>query len=214
MQKKIKNILKKILRIIPTYNIQSVSRIRLNIELRRLFKRLKPGKILDVGSKESPYKKYLPCLQYMRLDIDKNTNPDICCDIHHIQFQSDYFDIVIATEVLEHLHEPQQAVNEIKRVLKPGGTCILSTKFIHQYHPDPGDYFRFTWDSLNYFFRTFSHLEVHHYGNRVQVLWQVINSGKIRKIFGIFLNIFNPLIARLHSKNTTFPLGFVVYAQK
>lgn len=193
-----------------TLKIPTVTRISLNLVLRRQFKRLKPGKVLDVGSNISPYKKYIPHTEYLRMDIDERTKPDICCDIHHIKWKSNYFDIVIATEVLEHLYEPQRAVNEIYRVLKPGGVCILSTRFIYPYHPLPEDHYRFTRDSLSYLFRKFSKVEIYPHGNRLQAIWEMINSGKIR----IFLNVFNPIIARINFKDEKFPCGFVVWAQK
>jgi SAM-dependent methyltransferase len=206
-----KEFLKKyVLPFIPTLKIKSVSRISLDFELKRHFKRLKRGIVLDVGSKHAPYRCYIPAVKYMRLDIDKKSQPDICCDLHKIDWQSNYFDTVIATEVLEHLYDPQKVVDEIYRILKPNGICIASTRFIHPYHPDPKDYYRFTWDSLNYLFRRFSKVEVHHHGNKIQAIWQLINVGKI----SILLNIFNPLLARISSKRTIMPCGFVIYAQK
>lgn len=195
---------------IPTLKIKSVSRTSLDLELGKQFKRLKPGIVLDVGSKYSPYKKYFLFKRYMRLDVKNKTKPDICSDLQNVEWESNYFDTIIATEVLEHIAEPQKAVNEIWRLLKPGGVCILSTRFIHQYHPDPKDYYRFTWDSLNYLFREFSIIEINHHGNRFQSIWQIICSGKI----AIILNIFNPIFARIHSKKTRCPNGFVVYAVK
>ncbi|MFC2093879.1 hypothetical protein ACFLSV_08260, partial [Bacteroidota bacterium] len=78
------------------------------------------------------------------------------------------------------------------------------------YHPDPKDYYRFTWDSLNYLFRKFGKVEIYHHGNRIQAIWQLFNMGKI----SILLNLFNPLLARISSKKTTMPCGFVIYAQK
>ncbi len=97
------------------------------------------------------------------------------------------------------------------RVLKPGGVCILSTRFLYRYHPDPEDHYRFTWDSLRYLFRNFRHVEVHHHGNRAQVIWEIINAGGRSRVV---LNLLNPLIAKLSSSRTRFPLGFVVYAEK
>jgi SAM-dependent methyltransferase len=195
---------------IPTLTMKSVSRASLDLELRRQFTRIKPGIVLDVGSKHSPYKKYISFKKYMRLDIDNRTQPEICSDLQNVEWESNYFDTIIATEVLEHIREPQKAIDEIYRLLKPGGVCILSTRFIHPYHPDPKDYYRFTWDSLDYFFRKFSKTEINHHGNRFQSLWQIICSGKI----AIVLNIFNPIFSRVHFKKTRCPCGFVVYAIK
>lgn len=202
--------MKNISRFIPTLKIPTVSRISLDSELLKQFKRLNPGVVLDAGSTDSPYKKHIPHTRYITLDIDERSKPDICCDIHDIKWQSNYFDTVIAIEVLEHLHDPQKAVNEIHRVIKKGGICIASTRFIYPYHPHPKDYFRYTWDSLNNIFKVFNNVEIFHHGNRVQALWQILSFGKSR----VILNIFNPLIAKIKFKNTKFPLGFVVYAQK
>jgi len=195
---------------IPTSRIRSVTEISRDMELKRQFARLRPGIVLDAGSRDSPYKRFIPHTKYLRLDIDKSSEPDICCDLHDIDWEADYFDTVIITEVLEHLYDPQKAIDNIHRVLKPNGVCILSTRFMFPYHPDPKDYYRFTQDSLSYLFRNFRRAEIHHHGNRVQVMWQTINIGKVNA----FLNVLNPLFARIMSKNTNFPSGFIVYAEK
>lgn len=201
---------KYILPYIPTLKIKSTARIGMDFELNKQFKRLKPGIVLDVGSEYSPYKNKIPYKKYMRLDVNKKTKPDICCDIHKIKWKSNYFDTIIATEVLEHLYDPQKVVDELYRILKSGGICIASTRFIQMYHPMPKDYYRFTWDSLNYLFKKFKKVEIYHHGNKLQMLWHMFNSEKTRML----LNIFNPLFARIKTKKTRFPLGFVVYAEK
>jgi SAM-dependent methyltransferase len=188
-----------------------VNRISLDRELIRHFQRLKPGVVLDVGAKASPYRTHVPAERYLRLDIDAAKQPDICCDVHDLEWHGDPFDTVLAIEILEHLYDPQRAVDRVHSVLKTGGVCILSTRFIYRYHPDPHDFYRFTWDSLRYLFRNFRHVEVHHHGNRAQVIWEIINAGGRSRVF---LNLLNPVIARFTSARTKFPLGFVVYAEK
>lgn len=196
---------------IPTLKIRSVNRLTLERELLRQFARLQPGVVLDVGAKAAPYRAQVPADRYLRLDIDPAKGPDICCDVHELVWQSDYFDTIIAIEILEHLYDPQRAIDRLFDVLKPGGVCILSTRFFFRYHPDPEDHYRFTWDSLRYLFRRFEHVEVHHHGNRAQVLWEIINAGGRSRVV---LNLLNPLVAQLSSSRTKFPLGFVVYARK
>lgn len=203
--------LKDFIRKIPTTKIKSVTRISLEVELKKHLKRLKPGRVLDVGSKCSPYFKFIPKKEYKRLDIVPDTKPDYVEDLHDLRnLPKNKFDTVIATEVLEHLYNPQKAVEEIRTVLKKGGVCIATTRFFYPYHPDPSDYFRFTWDSLRYLFRDYSKVEIHHHGNYIQMLWQMVNTGK----FGVVLNLLNPIFARTKSKKTKYPLGFVVYAIK
>ena len=196
---------------VPTLRIPSVNRISLDRELGRHFRRLKPGTVLDVGAKGSPYERCIPHTRYMRLDKDNSKGPDICCDLHELEWSADYFDTVIALEILEHLYDPQRAIDRIFHILKPGGVCILSTRFFYRYHPDPEDHYRFTWDSLGYLFRKFRHVEVHHHGSRIQVLWEIINAGGRTQVL---LNLLNPLVAQLKSERTRFSLGFVVYAEK
>ena len=129
----------------------------------------------------------------------------------HLGGGGDPFDTVLAIEFREHLYDPQRAIDRIHDVLKPGGVCILSTRFMYRYHPDPQDHYRFTWDSLKHLFRNFRHVEVIHHGNRLQVIWEIINAGGRSRVL---LNLLNPLIASFSSSRTKFPLGFVVYAQK
>lgn len=194
-----------------------VSAISLDVELRRQFKRLQPGVVLDVGAGAAPHRQFIPATRYLRLDNDAARAPDLCCDLHAIQWESEYFDTVIATEVLEHLADPQKAVEEIRRVLKPGGVCILSTRFIYRYHPAPKDYYRFTRDSLQHLFAAFHSVEVYHHGNRVQALWEMTTDfgySTFGKIMRVLFSPLNALLARSRFTHTNYPSGFVVYARK
>lgn len=47
-------------------------------------------------------------------------------DIIALPFEDDFFDVVIATETLEHVFEYEKAIAELKRVLKPGGVLMVT----------------------------------------------------------------------------------------
>ena len=47
-------------------------------------------------------------------------------DIYHLPFRDNYFDLVICSEILEHLHDEKAAVSEAVRVLKPGKDLVVS----------------------------------------------------------------------------------------
>lgn len=87
------------------------------------------------------------------LDIDPKRLPDTVGDVHILPFPDSSFEFILCTEVLEHLHTPHQAIAEMSRVLKPGGTLILTTRFVFPIHDAPHDYFRYTTYGLQHLFK-------------------------------------------------------------
>ena len=57
-------------------------------------------------------------------------------------------DVVLSTQVLEHVTDPAVYLAECVRVLRPGGRLLLTTHGTMFYHPDPVDYWRWTCDGL------------------------------------------------------------------
>jgi SAM-dependent methyltransferase len=177
-----------------------------------MLRSLRPGVVMDVGAKDARYRRLVPAKEYLTLDIRTDVGADIVGDLHDVPREGDSLDTVIATEVLEHCHDPAKAVGEIHRLLRPGGVCVLSTRFIHPYHPDPHDYFRFTRDGLEHVFRDFTSVEVVSLGNRLQSAWLMI-PGRPR-ILAAIVGLLDPLVAGTPSTNTRCPGGFLVRAVK
>jgi SAM-dependent methyltransferase len=74
-----------------------------------------------------------------------------------LQFPDQAFDFVFSDQVLEHVEgDPQQAIDESWRVLRPGGIAVHTTCFINPIHPFPKDFWRFTPDALALLGRKFS----------------------------------------------------------
>ena len=57
-------------------------------------------------------------------------------------------DCIKCTELLEHVEYPEKVLDEISRILKPGGALILSVPFSVEIHSDPYDFHRFTDEKL------------------------------------------------------------------
>jgi SAM-dependent methyltransferase len=76
----------------------------------------------------------------------------MCGTAYEIPSEPDSFDGALCTAVLEHLEEPEKAIRECHRVLKPGGIAIYSVPFIWHLHEEPRDFFRFSKYGLRYLF--------------------------------------------------------------
>jgi SAM-dependent methyltransferase len=73
-------------------------------------------------------------------------------DIAHLPFASESLDLLIASEVVEHMPDPAQVIREIARVLRPGGRLILTMPLeshtpAHAHTLDQPDDFRFLCES-------------------------------------------------------------------
>ncbi|HEY2777588.1 MAG TPA: class I SAM-dependent methyltransferase [Gaiellaceae bacterium] len=111
-------------------------------------------RILDVGCGDKPYYPFFnTAADYTGLDVQQNPNADLHGAAEAIPAPDDAFDLVICTQVLEHADDPALAVREMHRVTAPGGRILLSTHGTQVYHPNPGDYWRWTHTGLERLFR-------------------------------------------------------------
>lgn len=60
--------------------------------------------------------------------------------------------LVISQEVLEHVEHPREWLNEVRRVLRPGGWFYCQVPFIIGYHPGPTDFRRYTCQGVEQLF--------------------------------------------------------------
>jgi SAM-dependent methyltransferase len=58
-------------------------------------------------------------------------------------------DIVLIEQVLEHVKNPWKAIENIKKILRPGGYILVTTPFFLKVHGAPMDYWRWTKDGLS-----------------------------------------------------------------
>lgn len=66
--------------------------------------------------------------KYITADIESPL-AKVKMDIHRIPFPDNHFDAVLCNHVLEHVADDIKAMNEIHRVLKPGGWAIMQVPF-------------------------------------------------------------------------------------
>jgi SAM-dependent methyltransferase len=84
--------------------------------------------ILDIGGRYQPYRPLLEsrAKRYVALDIQRTSMVDIVARGEQLPFADNTFDLVIATGVFEFFPQPLEASQGIHRVLKPGGSLIMS----------------------------------------------------------------------------------------
>jgi SAM-dependent methyltransferase len=116
------------------------------------------GKLIDIGCGVKPYKTQLSSIVEEHIGVDhEGTSHDkseinLFGTAYSIPTDNNTFDSAICTAVLEHLEEPEQAIRECYRVLKPGGVAIYSVPFIWHQHEVPRDFFRYSSYGLKYLF--------------------------------------------------------------
>lgn len=111
--------------------------------------------VVDYGSMEVPegpgtYRSLIPeSWQYLGVDIAPGPNVDhVMAGEYDTGLPSDFADLVISGQCLEHVRNPFAAVAEMGRILKPGGLLFLIAPFAWECHRFPLDCFRFAPDGM------------------------------------------------------------------
>lgn len=145
----------------------SQSRKDSNKWLRKVAKGIK-GNVLSIGSGDdldgtnTHYRDYfIQAKSYTTSEFIGTWDVDEIIDVCDMKNVADgKYDCVFVSGVLEHVPELWKAVNEIKRIIKKGGTLLLGVPFRQHLHGKPYDYWRFTRYTLEYLFSDFTIEEI------------------------------------------------------
>jgi 2-polyprenyl-3-methyl-5-hydroxy-6-metoxy-1,4-benzoquinol methylase len=127
----------------------------------------KPKNILEVGCGRGFYLKALSYFDFPKQIVGVDINPDyieeakqsvqdtriklIQGSIYDLPFKQNSFDLVICSEVLEHLRDDRQALLVLRKLVKPGGYILGSVPNIH---------YPFLWDPLNWILEKFFKIHI------------------------------------------------------
>lgn len=105
--------------------------------------------VLDAGAGDCRYRVHFARHDYESADfaaVDKDYSGNLTyvCDLREIPVEDQRYDLVLLTQVLEHIPEPGRVLGELRRVLKPGGAIWLSAPLFYPEHEQPYDFFRYT----------------------------------------------------------------------
>lgn len=106
--------------------------------------------LLDAGAGSFRYRDLLSKARYESCDFedvfDKNVKGKhtFTCNLESIPKDDETYDVIVNTQVLEHVEHPEKVVKELARVLKKGGRLYLTTPQISHVHGAPYNFFFFT----------------------------------------------------------------------
>lgn len=119
---------------------------------------IQADRVIDVGGGALPVKdrvEYWDVKTYHHLDNNlepATTEIEIVADLNRPLPQKasgSVYDIVFCLEVMEYIHQPQQAITNLNYLTKPGGTLYVTFPFIYPVHnPKEADMLRYTADAI------------------------------------------------------------------
>jgi SAM-dependent methyltransferase len=194
------------------------------------------GKLLDFGCGTKPYKDIIDVEEYIGLDIEESGHThkmdqiDVYYDGKTIPFEDNYFDSVLTSEVFEHVFNLEEILNEIFRVLKPGGYMVITVPFVWEEHEIPYDFARYTSFGIEHLLKKtgFEIIDKKKSTNYIETIFQMVNVYIFQYVFpkNMFwktiltpfiitpITIFGVLLSKILPKNKNFYHNNIIVAKK
>ena len=119
--------------------------------------------LFDVNGSPRTYVESMLPSSYVGIDIAPGPGVDEVCDAENLleRFGEHSFDILISTEMIEHVANWKLIISNFKRVLRPGGIVIVTTRsFGFPLHDYPVDYWRFETHDMDVIFSDFTECQI------------------------------------------------------
>ncbi len=192
------------------------------------------GRLLDFGCGNKPYISFFKSKleTYVGVDLVQNKLGDVDIvlgDRALLPVESNSYDTVLSTQVLEHVSDPDNYLSEVSRVIHKGGHLILTCPGSYMLHEEPNDYFRYTIYGLKHLLNKhgFEPLRIDQAGGAWRLIGQTIlnhfafawKSGTpwvLKSIFPCFalpVNILFSLLDSINSNNKE-TVNYMIIAKK
>jgi SAM-dependent methyltransferase len=116
---------------------------------------------LVVHSEDVDYEKYFP--NAFTVTKRKKIPADMHVDLYYrdlSKIPAEEYNIILCTGLLEHIPAPQRLIDELYRILKPGGRLIISASAVFSFHECPDDFFHFTPYGFRLLFKHWSEIKM------------------------------------------------------
>jgi len=193
------------------------------------------GRTLDVGCGGKHYEKLCSSSKYIGIEIDTEVNRKTKCadyfyDGNKLPFEDGSFDSLITNQVFEHVFNPHEFLDEVCRVLKPGGNMLITAPLVWDEHEQPYDFARYTSFGMRSMLEQhgFEVVEFRKSVDDIRVIFQLLNTYIYKKtvtrfrIVNLLLtlvlmapwNILGELFNLITPRNSDLYLNNVVLAKK
>lgn len=200
----------------------------------RLAGAIPPGtRVLDAGAGDSPYHALFSHCRYVTSDWENSQHPgaedaSVVAPIDRLPLEDCSFDVVLNTQVLEHVSDPPAVLGELHRLLVPGGELWLTVPLVWELHEEPHDYFRYTGHGMRLLLERagFGSIEIQPLSGYFTTLAQVLRQcgsctgldrrGVAARAACALLARAAPTLARLDGFDTrrALPLGYSCRARR
>lgn len=119
--------------------------------------RVSSPRVLDAGCGGQPFRSFLESRDYVYTGIDatQQGNVDIVCQLDQPLpselANGGFFDLILCTEVLEHVADWETAFKNLVSLLADNGRILITCPFFYRLHEEPYDYWRPTIHALRAF---------------------------------------------------------------
>ncbi|MFA5863117.1 MAG: methyltransferase domain-containing protein [Phycisphaerae bacterium] len=121
---------------------------------------VKNKKVIEIGSYDvnGSFKSFMKNWepeQYLGVDIENGPGVDLVCSADDVlsRFGKEAFDIVISTELLEHVKDWRLVISNMKNICKPNGIILITTRsFGFPFHGYPYDFWRYEMEDMKTIF--------------------------------------------------------------
>jgi len=121
-----------------------------------------PEPIYEFGSLRVPsqvkfadLRGFFPNKKYIGADMQEGPGVDVLLNLHCIDLPSESAGTVLILDTLEHVEFARKAIDEVYRILKPGGVLVIASVMNFPIHDYPHDYWRFTPEAFKSLLRPF-----------------------------------------------------------
>lgn len=174
--------------------------------------------VVDVGCGEKPYADFFEGARYVGLNYGMaGASPDVVADAQQLPLKGDCADIVLCTQVIEHVPHPERLAREVLRILRPRGVLLLTGPFYWPLHEEPHDFYRFTRYGFEHLLTSAGFEVMRIRGDAGAVTQAAVALIEVLPrpmlVLVPVINLITPLLQRF-SRNDKSTLNYIVLARK